>query len=37
MNLDFSVTDLSGTFSVLDVALSLALAFAASMVVAWPR
>ena len=35
MNLDFSFTDLSGTFSVMDVLLSLLLAFACSLVVAW--
>ncbi|MFV2197229.1 DUF4956 domain-containing protein [Nocardiopsis sp. LOL_012] len=35
MNLDFSVTDLSGTFSVMDVVLSLMLALATSLVVAW--
>src|SRR5699024_1631548 len=35
MNLDFSFTDLSGTFSVMDVVLSLLLAFACSLVVAW--
>lgn len=35
MNLDFSLTDLSGTFSVMDVMLSLLLAFACSLVVAW--
>ena len=35
MNLDFDLTDLSGTFSVMDVVLSLSLAFAASLVVAW--
>lgn len=35
MNLDFSLTDLSGTFSVMDVVLSLSLAFACSVVVAW--
>lgn len=35
MNLDFGVTDLSGTFSVMDVVLSLALAFITSLVVAW--
>ncbi|MEU1900883.1 DUF4956 domain-containing protein [Nocardiopsis dassonvillei] len=35
MNLDFGVTDLSGTFSVMDVVLSLTLAFVTSLVVAW--
>jgi len=35
MNLDFDLTDLSGTFSVMDVVLSLSLAFVASLVVAW--
>lgn len=35
MNLDFGITDLSGTFSVMDVVLSLTLAFATSLVVAW--
>ena len=35
MNLDFSLTDLSGTFSVMDVVLSLSLAFVTSLVVAW--
>lgn len=35
MNLDFSLTDLSGTFSVMDVVLSLTLAFVTSLVVAW--
>ncbi|MFR9730623.1 DUF4956 domain-containing protein [Saccharopolyspora sp. MS10] len=35
MNLDFGFTDLSGTFSVLDVAIALLLAFACSLVVAW--
>ncbi|MBB4931282.1 hypothetical protein F4561_002102 [Lipingzhangella halophila] len=35
MDLDFGITDLSGTFSVLDVVLSLTLAFATSVVVAW--
>ncbi|WP_062214526.1 DUF4956 domain-containing protein [Streptomyces sp. NBRC 109706] len=35
MELDFGITDLSGTFSVLDVTVALALAFAASLVVAW--
>ncbi|MDT0300866.1 DUF4956 domain-containing protein [Streptomonospora wellingtoniae] len=35
MNLNFGITDLSGTFSVMDVVLSLALAFATSVVVAW--
>lgn len=35
MNLDFGITDLSGTFSVMDVILSLALAFVTSLVVAW--
>ncbi|MCA1225488.1 MULTISPECIES: DUF4956 domain-containing protein [unclassified Saccharopolyspora] len=35
MNLDFGFTDLSGTFSVLDVAIALLLSFACSLVVAW--
>ncbi|MBE9375505.1 DUF4956 domain-containing protein [Saccharopolyspora sp. HNM0983] len=35
MNLDFGFTDLSGTFSVLDVVLALTLAFACSLTVAW--
>ena len=35
MNLDFGFTDLSGTFSVMDVALALTLSFLASLVVAW--
>ncbi|MFD3685410.1 DUF4956 domain-containing protein [Nocardiopsis sp. NPDC058631] len=35
MNLDFDLTDLSGTFSVMDVVLSLSLAFVTSLVVAW--
>ncbi|GAA3853663.1 DUF4956 domain-containing protein [Streptomyces sedi] len=35
MDLDFGLTDLSGTFSVLDVTLALSLAFVASVVVAW--
>ncbi|MFL1430712.1 MULTISPECIES: DUF4956 domain-containing protein [unclassified Nocardiopsis] len=35
MNLDLSLTDLSGTFSVMDVVLALGLAFAMSLVVAW--
>lgn len=35
MELDFGITDLSGTFSVLDVTLALSLAFVASLVVAW--
>jgi hypothetical protein len=35
MELDFGFTDLSGTFSVMDVVLSLALAFVCSLVVAW--
>ncbi|MFC3996978.1 DUF4956 domain-containing protein [Nocardiopsis sediminis] len=35
MNLDFGITDLSGTFSVMDVVLSLSLAFLTSIVVAW--
>lgn len=35
MNLDFGVSDLSGTFSVMDVAVSLTLAFITSLVVAW--
>ncbi|MFD7367364.1 DUF4956 domain-containing protein [Nocardiopsis alba] len=35
MDLDFGFTDLSGTFSVMDVVLSLALAFVCSLVVAW--
>ncbi|MCK9868605.1 DUF4956 domain-containing protein [Nocardiopsis dassonvillei] len=35
MNLDFGVSDLSGTFSVMDVVLSLTLAFVTSLVVAW--
>lgn len=35
MNLDFSLTDLSGTFSVWDVMLSLLLAFVCSLVIAW--
>lgn len=35
MNLDFGLTDLSGTFSVADVLLSLTLAFVCSLVVAW--
>ena len=35
MDLDFGLTDLSGTFSVADVLLSLGLSFATSVVVAW--
>ncbi|UED87473.1 DUF4956 domain-containing protein [Streptomyces profundus] len=35
MELDFGITDLSGTFSVLDVTVALSLAFVASLVVAW--
>ena len=35
MDLDFGFTDLSGTFSVMDVVLSLTLAFVCSLVVAW--
>ncbi|WP_067606741.1 DUF4956 domain-containing protein [Nocardiopsis listeri] len=35
MNLDFGFTDLSGTFSVMDVALALTLSFLAGLVVAW--
>lgn len=35
MNLDFGFTDLSGTFSFMDVALALTLSFLASLVVAW--
>ena len=35
MNLDFSLTDLSGTFSVADVLLSLGLSLVCSFVVAW--
>ncbi|MFI6579185.1 DUF4956 domain-containing protein [Nocardiopsis sp. NPDC050513] len=35
MNLDFGITDLSGTFSVTDVVLALSLAFLTSLVVAW--
>lgn len=35
MNLDFSLNDLSGTFSVWDVMLSLLLAFVCSLVIAW--
>jgi hypothetical protein len=35
MNFDFGLTDLSGTFSVMDVLLSLALSFVCSLVVAW--
>lgn len=35
MNVDFSLTDLSGTFSVLDVVLALTLAFVCGLVVAW--
>lgn len=35
MNLDFSVNDLSGTFSVMDVLLTLLLSFVCSIVVAW--
>lgn len=35
MDLDLTLTDLSGTFSVLDVVLALSLAFACSVVVAW--
>lgn len=35
MDLDFGLTDLSGTFSVADVLLSLSLAFVCSLVVAW--
>ncbi|MCY9786573.1 DUF4956 domain-containing protein [Nocardiopsis sp. EMB25] len=35
MNLDFGITDLSGTFSVTDVVLALSLAFVTSLVVAW--
>lgn len=35
MNLDFAVNDLSGTFSVMDVLLTLLLSFATSVVIAW--
>ncbi|GAA1093867.1 DUF4956 domain-containing protein [Nocardiopsis composta] len=35
MNLDFGITDLSGTFSVLDVTVALSLAFVLSTVTAW--
>lgn len=35
MDLNFDLTDLSGTFSVMDVLLSLSLAFLCSLVVAW--
>ncbi|MFC7330157.1 DUF4956 domain-containing protein [Marinactinospora rubrisoli] len=35
MNLDFGISDLSGTFSVTDVVLALSLAFLTSLVVAW--
>ncbi|MFD6951298.1 hypothetical protein A6A08_22815 [Nocardiopsis sp. TSRI0078] len=35
MNLDFGITDLSGTFSVMDVVLSLVLALVTSLAVAW--
>ncbi|WP_145942771.1 DUF4956 domain-containing protein [Corynebacterium glyciniphilum] len=35
MDLDFGLTDLSGTFSVADVLLSLTLSFVCSLVVAW--
>lgn len=35
MNLDFGFTDLSGTFSVMDVVLALSLAFVCSLAVAW--
>ncbi|WP_017555490.1 DUF4956 domain-containing protein [Nocardiopsis baichengensis] len=35
MNLDFGITDLSGTFSVMDVVAALSLAFVTSLVVAW--
>lgn len=35
MNLDFAVNDLSGTFSVMDVLLTLLLSFVTSVVIAW--
>lgn len=35
MNLDFGITDLSGTFSVMDVVLALTLALVTSLAVAW--
>ena len=35
MNLDFGLTDLSGTFSIADVLLSLCLSLVCSLVVAW--
>src|SRR5690625_5306092 len=35
MNLDFGLTDLSGTFSIADVLLSLSLSLVCSLVVAW--
>lgn len=35
MNFDFGITDLSGTFSVMDVVLALSLAFVTSLAVAW--
>ncbi|GLU49902.1 DUF4956 domain-containing protein [Nocardiopsis ansamitocini] len=35
MNLDFTLTDLSGTFSVTDVVLALSLSFVLSLAVAW--
>ena len=35
MNLDFGLTDLSGTFSIADVLLSLSLSLICSLVVAW--
>lgn len=35
MNFDFGITDLSGTFSVMDVVLALSLAFVCGLVVSW--